>query len=136
MFLSILFLPKSDHFAKPMGIGKWPILPLFKSLPFFGYLRFFDTIFCIDQLYFSSRVFMSVFLSILILASKRPFCQAYSLWKMANFATFQELVIFRIFAVFGYRFLHTSTLLCFYSFFANFLVNLNFSPKVTILPSL
>ena len=82
------------------------------------------------------RVFYRMFLAFLIFDPNRPFCKGYSFCIVPIFANFQNGLIFRILAVFWSRFLHNTTVMCFYSCFSHAFRNFNFWPKLTTLQRL
>ena len=80
--------------------------------------------------------FIPCFLAFLIFEPNWPFCKGYSLCIVAIFANCQNGLIFRILALFWSRFLHNTTVMCFYSCFSHAFRNFNFWPKLTTLQRL
>ena len=74
--------------------------------------------------------------AILIFDPNWPLCKGYSLCIVAIFANFQNGLISQILAAFWSRFLHNTTLMCFYSCFSHAFRNFNFWPKLTTLQRL
>ena len=93
-------------------------------------------VFCIKQLQCAVETFLACFYAFLIFDLKWRFCMGYSLCMMADFANFQNALIFRIWALFSSRFLHQTTAMCCRNVFSMFLCIFNFWFKVTILHGL
>ena len=76
--------------------------------------------------------FSHVFLNF-IFDEKWPFCQGYSLCTMADF---ENRLISRIFGFFSSGFMHRTTLMWLKNRFSHAFLNVNFWPKLIILPRL
>ena len=112
------FRPKIGHFPllQPMQYGHFCH---FSNSCFFSNIRqFFEP--------FSAQNNFNVFLKSFLLR----FWHFSSPCKIAVFATFQNLVIFRILGVFSSRFLHRTTLMCFQSPFCYDFGTFKFRPKI------
>ena len=117
------FLTQTDHFAKSIAFRRWPI---FKMVSFLEYLVFFQAVFCTEQLSRAFRIVSRTFLAVWNCDSNWPFCQVYSLCKMADF---QNGLISRMLGVFSSGFLHRTTLKCFRIFFRRFFANWVLDPN-------
>ena len=108
----------------------WPFnLAKFRKFLISRILRVFGAVFSTEKLRCVSRDLFGMLFAILIFELNLPFCKAYSLCIVANFAYFRKLVISPILSVFWSHFLYKTTLtsLCKMVDFQNGLISRIFS---------
>ena len=129
-------MTQSEDFAKAIAYAWWPVLAIFKMLPFFECKLFFAAVFCIEQLQCVVETFLACFFAFLIFHPKWSFAKGYSLCFVAIFANFQKAFIFRILALFGSSFFHRTSAVCCRNVFSMIFWIFHFWPKVRILQRL
>ena len=128
MFLAFLFFDPNWPFCKGYSLCIVAIFANFQNglisqilAAFWSRFWHKTSLMCLQSLF-------SFFFAFLIFDPNWPFCKKSSLCIVAIFAT--------ILAVFWSRFLHNTTVMCFYSCFSHAFRNFNFWPKLTTLQRL
>ena len=108
----------------------------FQNGHIFRILAFFWSPFLYNTTVMCFSALFRMLFGILIFDPNWPLCKGYSLCILAIFANFQNGLIFPVLAVFWSRFLHNTTVMCFYSSFSHVFRIFNFWPELTTLQRL